>query len=114
MFKELGSEVKLVISIEVPDEVIYTRITGRRSCPSCGRVYHMRFNPPAADNTCDADGTVLVQRVDDTEETLAKRLKVYHDATVVLKQYYAKREILKVVDGAASPDVVYEMIKKSL
>ncbi len=108
---ELGTELTHVISLEVPDELIYDRITGRRSCPKCGRAYHIRFNPPKKDGICDDDGTELVQRSDDTKETLDKRLKVYHDSTALLKPLYAKRNKLKVVDGTRMPDEIYDEIK---
>ncbi|MDR2869832.1 MAG: adenylate kinase, partial [Deferribacteraceae bacterium] len=90
MLKGLDMELTHVVSLEVPDKLIYERITGRRSCPTCGRVYHTKFNP-ATDNKCADDGTELVQRSDDTEETLSKRLKVYHESTAILKPYYEKR-----------------------
>lgn len=110
MLDELKTKIALAISLEVPDEMIYSRITGRWSCPQCGKVYHVSFNPPKKEGVCD-DGSVLIQRSDDTRETLDKRLKIYHDSTAILKPFYAKRGILKVVDGTRSPDDIYAVIK---
>ena len=113
MLKGLDMELTHVVSLEVLDEMIYERITGRRSCPACGKVYHIKFNPPPADGKCE-DGTELVHRSDDTEETLSKRLKVYHESTAILKPYYEKRGNLLVVDGTGNPDDIYKKIKSFL
>jgi adenylate kinase len=114
MYVTLGAKIDCVISIEVPDEMIYTRITGRRSCPTCGKVYHTAFNPPAKEGICDVEGADLVQRADDTEDTLMKRLKIYHETTALLKPYYAKKGLLKVVDGTISPEAVYRVISEAM
>jgi adenylate kinase len=111
---DLSTEVTHVISIEVPDELIYERITGRRSCPKCGRVYHVNFNPPKAGGLCDYDGTDLVQRSDDSEETLSKRLKVFHESTILIKPFYEARGQVLTVDGAKKPELVYAEVKKFL
>jgi len=108
---ELGTELTHVISLELPDELIYDRITGRRSCPKCGRVYNIQFNPPKKDGVCDDDNTELIQRSDDTKETLRKRLETYHESTELLKIMYTKRNKLKVVDSTRTPDEIYEVIK---
>jgi len=108
---ELGTELTHVISLEVPDELIFDRITERRSCPKCGHVYNLRFNPPRKADVCDDDGAELIQRSDDTRETLGNRLKTYHESTALLKVLYAKRNKLKVVDGTRMPAEIYEVIK---
>lgn len=113
MLKEIGTSLTHVISLEVPDEMIYERITGRRSCPKCGKVYHTKFNPPV-DGKCGDDGSKLVQRADDTEETLSKRLKIYHESTAILKPFYEKRGKVLVIDGAGEPDKIYAEIKEYL
>jgi adenylate kinase len=110
----LSTKVTHVISIEVPDELIYERITGRRSCPKCGRVYHVKFSPPKADAVCDDDGTELVLRSDDSEETLSKRLKVFHESTVLIKPFYEAKGFVLTVDGAKKPELVYAEIKSFL
>ncbi|RJG15122.1 adenylate kinase [Massilia cavernae] len=86
--KEAGINVDYVLEIDVPDELIVERMSGRRSHPASGRVYHTKFNPPKADGTDDITGEPLVQRDDDKEETVKKRLGVYHNQTEVLLGYY--------------------------
>ena len=88
-----------VISIEVDDEVIESRMTGRRVCSKCGASYHVVANPPKAEGICDACQGPLILRKDDAPETVRHRLKVYHQQTEVLKDYYAKRGKLRVIDG---------------
>jgi adenylate kinase len=86
--KDNGINVDYVLEIDVPDELIVERMSGRRSHPASGRVYHTKFNPPKADNVDDITGEPLVQRDDDKEETVMKRLAVYHNQTEVLLGYY--------------------------
>ncbi|MDR2401134.1 MAG: adenylate kinase [Deferribacteraceae bacterium] len=112
--KELSYKITHVISLEVPDDIIYERITGRRSCPVCGRVYHIKFNPPKSAEACDADGEKLICRDDDTVETLSKRLKVFHESTAVIKPLYEKRGIVLSLDGTRSAADVYKKIKAFL
>ena len=86
--KEAGINVDYVLEFDVPDELIVERMSGRRSHPASGRVYHTKFNPPKVDNVDDLTGEPLVQRDDDLEETVKKRLAVYHNQTEVLLGYY--------------------------
>jgi adenylate kinase len=86
--KEAGIDVDYVLEFDVPDELIVERMSGRRSHPASGRVYHTKFNPPKVENTDDLTGEPLVQRDDDKEETVKKRLAVYHNQTEVLLGYY--------------------------
>ena len=95
----MGIAIDRVISIEVPDEVICERMTGRRVCSKCGASYHVTDNPSRDGETCDKCGTALTVRADDAPEVVTSRLKVYHETTEPLKEYYAKRGILKTVDG---------------
>jgi adenylate kinase len=88
--KDSGVNIDYVLEIDVPDELILERMTGRRSHPGSGRVYHVKFNPPKAEGKDDVTGEPLVQRDDDTEETVKKRLAVYHNQTEVLLDYYNK------------------------
>lgn len=99
ILSQVGQDIDAVISIEVPDEEIVERISGRRSCPDCGRVYHLTSNPPAVDELCDADGTKLEQRADDKADVVLERLRVFHSQTKPLIAFYADRGLLKVVDG---------------
>jgi adenylate kinase len=88
--KDSGVQVDYVLEIDVPDDLIVERMSGRRSHPASGRVYHVKFNPPKVEGKDDVTGEPLVQRDDDTEETVKKRLAVYHNQTEVLLGYYNK------------------------
>jgi adenylate kinase len=88
--KDGGITIDYVLEIDVPDELIVERMSGRRTHMASGRVYHTKFNPPKVDNVDDATGEPLVQRDDDKEETVLKRLQVYHNQTEVLLGYYNK------------------------
>jgi len=88
--KDSGVKIDYVLEIDVPDEMIVERMSGRRSHPASGRVYHVKFNPPKVEGKDDVTGEPLVQRDDDTEETVKKRLAVYHNQTEVLLGYYNK------------------------
>jgi adenylate kinase len=88
--KDSGVQVDYVLEIDVPDELIVERMSGRRSHPASGRVYHVKFNPPKVEGVDDVTGEPLVQRDDDKEETVKKRLTVYHTQTEVLLDYYNK------------------------
>ncbi|HCW94076.1 MAG TPA: adenylate kinase [Flexistipes sinusarabici] len=111
---DLNISLTHVISLEVDDGKIKERLTGRRTCPQCGRGYHISFDPPEKQEICDECNTQLVQRDDDKEETIKKRLNVYHEQTEQLKDYYRKQSILTTVDGEKTPDEVYKNIKDIL
>jgi adenylate kinase len=106
---DLKKEITHVISLEVPDEFIVERLTGRRSCPECGRAYHIKYNPPAKEGICEC-GAKLIQRDDDKEDTIKKRLAVYHEQTAALKDYYKDTGYLYILDGNGSPDEVFDKI----
>ena len=97
--KERNEELDTALAIEVPNEFILERMTGRRVCPSCGASYHIKFNPPADSKKCDLCGTEVIQRKDDTEETVKERLEVYGRETQPLIDYYADKNKLSKVDG---------------
>jgi adenylate kinase len=99
--------------IDVPDDALLERITGRRQCPE-RHVYHVAFDPPERDGICNADGKPLFQRDDDKPETVRVRLRVYHDETEPLVDYYAARELLRRVDGSGPPDAVYDQLRATL
>jgi len=101
-----GSKVDLVLSTEVPDEPIVDRITGRRLCPACGRIYHVKNMPPKTEGVCDVDGEKLIQRKDDTEEVVKQRLAAYHEQTEPLEAYYCEQGLLTQVDGTQDIDAV--------
>ncbi|MBQ4416394.1 MAG: adenylate kinase [Butyrivibrio sp.] len=96
---KLSAKVDYAINVDVPDDAIVARMSGRRSCPDCGTVYHIVYNKPAKEGTCDKCGASLVQREDDAEETVRNRLKVYHDQTAPLIDFYEKKGALRTVDG---------------
>ena len=96
---EMGVRIDKVIDIEVADEKIAARLSGRRVCLKCGATYHTEFKKPKAEGICDACGDTLVQRKDDMPETVLDRLKTYHEQTEPLKGYYEKKGILRVVEG---------------
>ncbi|MBQ7390248.1 MAG: adenylate kinase [Clostridia bacterium] len=99
---KMGVTLDRVISIEVPDEVISERMTGRRVCATCGASYHVSDNPSLDGVNCDKCKTELTVRADDAPDVVLSRLAVYHETTEPLKEYYLKRGILKTVDGNGS------------
>ncbi len=103
-----GKKVDLVLSIRVPDELIVERITGRRMCPSTGKIYHVKYLPPKVAGICDETGEELIQRPDDTEAVVKQRLDAYHRQTEPLETYYRQRGLLAEVDGTQDIDKVAE------
>ena len=97
--EERNEELDTALAIEVPNEFILERMTGRRVCPSCGASYHIKFNPPSDSKSCDLCGTEVIQRKDDTEATVKERLEVYGKETEPLINYYGNRNKLSTVDG---------------
>ena len=95
----MGVVIDRVIDIEVPDEKIVQRMSGRRVCEVCGASYHLLYKKPATEDVCDKCAGALVQRKDDHPETVAERLKVYHAQTEPLKAYYEKQGKLYIVEG---------------
>ena len=103
-----------VLQLLVPDEVIVKRISLRRSCPSCGAVYHLESAPPANDSVCDRCGTGVVARPDDNETAVRKRLEAFHAQTLPVATHYKAKNALREVDGIGPVDEVFERIEKSL
>lgn len=99
-------QIDVVLNLEIDDHVVTKRITGRRSCPVCGAVYHIENLKPKTEGICDKDGTELVQRSDDTEEVLANRLEAYHQQTEPLVDYYKKNSTVYNFDADRNPDDV--------
>ena len=95
----MGVIIDRVIDIEVDDDVIAQRVSGRRVCQGCGASYHIDYKKPHVEDVCDRCGDTLVQRKDDHPDTVKERLQVYHDQTEPLKSYYAKQEKLFIVEG---------------
>ncbi|MGG5463060.1 adenylate kinase [Clostridium sp. B9] len=111
---EREESIDTALLIEVPKEFILERMTGRRVCPSCGASYHIKFNPPANDGKCDLCGSDVIQRKDDTEETVKERLDVYENQTQPLIDFYENKKQLSVVDGTQAINEVFESICKIL
>lgn len=109
--ESIHTELTHIISLEVPDSYIIERITGRRTSPVTGKIYHIKYNPPAVAGMSEDGKTPLLQRDDDKEETVAKRLAIFHEQADALKNYYKQTGKLFVVDGMKSPDKVYDTIK---
>jgi adenylate kinase len=104
------------ILVDVPDEELVARLPGRRTCKNsdCGRMYHVMFNPPKANSVCDACGTELYQRDDDTEATIRERLAVYNNQTAPLINFYEKKGLLRRVEGVGPIDEIFARIEKVL
>ncbi|MCR5638908.1 MAG: adenylate kinase [Lachnospiraceae bacterium] len=112
--KKLGDKIDVAINVEVPDENIVQRMSGRRACLNCGATYHIVHIPPKTEGICDRCGQALVQRDDDKEETVKNRLKVYHEQTQPLIDFYTKKNVLKEVDGTVDMKDVFESITNIL
>ena len=114
ILKELNIKLDAVINIDVDFNVLVDRIIGRRVCPKCGASFHIKNQPPKKDGICDECGATLVQRKDDTKETVVPRVDVYTNQTKPLLDYYNKQGIVKNVCGLGDIDVIFSNIKKSL
>ena len=112
--EERGQSLDHVVSLAVAEDEIGARLSGRRICPDCGRLYQIRFSPPESDGTCDECGAALVVRDDDREETIRKRLEVYARETAPLLDYYARRGLLVEVDGNEDPDEVWRRVEAAV
>lgn len=104
--QQLGRPLNVVILLDVPDSELVDRLSQRRACPKCQRSYHLTSNPPKQAGVCDLDGSELVQRVDDKEETIRKRLEVYHNQTEPVITYYRSRVGVAEIDGRQHIDKV--------
>ena len=107
-----GRKIDAVIAFEVPEAELVERLSGRRSCPKCGAVYHVVSQPPKRAGFCDNDDTGLLQREDDKEDRVKARLRVYAQQTAPLKEWYRQRGVLRSIDGVGSPDGIYALIQK--
>ncbi len=107
---KLGDKVDFAINVDVPDENIVRRMSGRRACLKCGATYHIEHIPPKQEGICDTCGSELVQRDDDKPETVQNRLTVYHEQTQPLIEYYDNKKILRTVDGTRDMQEVFSDI----
>ena len=111
---ERGRRLTAALLIEVEDDEVVRRLSGRRICKKNGHVYHLEFDPPKNPDACDQDGSRLIQRDDDKEETVRKRLEVYHDQTFPLVEHYDEKGLLRRFDGKRSQDDVNGHIRATL
>ena len=111
---KLGDKIDFAIDVDVPDENIIRRMSGRRCCPKCGASYHIVHIPPKSDGVCDVCGSELIIRDDDKPETVKSRLEVYHKQTQPLIDHYSKLNILRTVDGTQDMQDVFDAIVKHL
>ncbi len=112
MLKEMGRSLMWAILFDVPEDVVVQRISNRRVCPKCGRIYNLITNPPKEDNLCDECKVPLIQREDDKEEVVRRRYRVYMENTLPVVEYYEKKEKLQKIDGTAGLDTVIEEVLK--
>lgn len=107
---KLGDHIDYAINVDVPDENIVKRISGRRACLTCGATYHIEHVPPKKEGICDVCGSELVLRDDDKPETVKNRLNVYHEQTQPLIDFYTEKGVLKTVDGTVPMEEVFAAI----
>ncbi|MBR4427678.1 MAG: adenylate kinase [Spirochaetales bacterium] len=108
------TDLDAVVDFQISKEEVVKRLSGRRMCPSSGRIYHIVFNPPKNEGKDDETGEDLIQRPDDKEEAIVHRLDVYTEQTEPLIEYYRKKGLLKGVDASVKPSEVFELLKKAL
>jgi len=114
LLAELNLHLDAVLVLNVPTEELITRLTARRTCPICGKTYHLIYNPPKVDGKCDLDGGELYQRSDDNEETVRNRLEVYEKQTKPLIDYYQSKGLAYFIDGIGKIEDIYSRLKAIL
>jgi len=114
LLHSLGRSITRCISYNVPEEMLVERMSGRRSCPKCGAIYHVSQNPPKRDGFCDRDDAGLVQREDDKPETVRRRLQEYATKTEPLRRFYRDRKLLTDIEGIGTPEGILAATKKAL
>jgi adenylate kinase len=114
ILKDAGRSIDHVVSLEVDNDEIVKRLSGRRSCPVCGKGYHVTFDPPKQVGVCGVCGAALVQRDDDREETIRHRLSVYEEQTAPLKDYYREKKLLRPILGMGPISKVQQRIAEAL
>jgi len=114
LFETLAGSISDVILLDCPDSVVVERLSGRRTCVTCGTVYHVTYNPPSAGNVCDRDGCDLQQRPDDKAETVQKRLDIYAEQTAPLVRFYDDKNLVQRVDANRSIDAVRKVVAETV
>lgn len=112
--EELGRGVTAVLLIDVSDDEVMRRLSGRRTCEENGHVFHVEFNPSKRDEVCDLDGSRLIVRDDDKPDVIRNRLAQYHAKTEPLVDYFDQRSVLRRIDGTAAPDAVTDEVRRTL
>jgi adenylate kinase len=112
--EKVGRKLSGVLLIDVDDDEVVRRLSGRRTCSKNGHTYHVDFDPPKHDGVCDQDGSKLLQRDDDKPETIRKRLSVYHEQTEPLVEYYEGRDLLRRFDGTRTPNEVHDHVRATV
>lgn len=113
-FLSKRTDLDAVLYFDVGEETLVNRLTGRRVCEDCGENFHVEFDPPATEGVCDECGGSLVQREDDTEQTVRERLRVYREETDPVVEHYRERGQVIEVDGEGTPEEVFERIREAL
>ncbi|MGA2925711.1 MAG: adenylate kinase [Solirubrobacteraceae bacterium] len=111
MLAELARRITTALLIDVPDEELIRRLSGRRVCVKSGHNYHVEFDPPKHEGVCDQDGSRLIQRDDDQPDVIRNRLRVYHDQTEPLVEYYDEQGLMRRIDGTRTPVEVHDHIR---
>lgn len=114
ILSEAGKSIQVVVALDVPADDIVKRLSGRWSCPSCSKGYHIEYNPPVVCNKCDICSVDLIQRPDDMESTVRRRLEVYEEQTAPLKAFYESAGLLRTVDGTGEISDIQMRIKAVL
>ncbi|MFC4559649.1 adenylate kinase [Virgibacillus kekensis] len=114
LLSDMKESIDCVLHVDVPEEKLVERLTGRRICPTCGATYHVIYNPPKEEGICDKDGSALIQREDDQPETVKTRLRVNIKQAQPLLDFYQEKGYLVTVDGDQSIDKVFEDIQSKL
>ncbi|CQR48502.1 Adenylate kinase [Paraliobacillus sp. PM-2] len=114
LLQDMQRSLDFVLHVDVPQDQLIERLTGRRICPTCGTTYHVTFNPPKEDGVCDNDGTTLIQREDDRPDTVARRLEVNIKQTQPMLDFYHDKGYLVSIDGSQDINKVFEDIDQKL
>jgi len=111
---QCGQDIDIILNLQINDQIVAERMTGRRSCPKCGAVYHIKNLKPKVDGICDNDGTSLIQRPDDSLDVVTNRLKTYHQQTKPVEQCYGNNRAIYNIDANGSADEVSTLIFEQL
>ncbi|HLR65915.1 adenylate kinase [Virgibacillus alimentarius] len=114
LLKNMNESINYVLHVDVPEENLVERLTGRRVCPTCGATYHVMYNPPEKEGICDKDGSTLIQREDDQAETVKNRLAVNIKQTKPLLDFYQEKELLVTINGDQDIDQVFQDIQNRI